>query len=62
MSLKANPLLQKLAQGRNREPETVFVPQMSVPTRWLAPFSGAARACAPVHMIFTTVSKRDAVS
>ena len=31
-------------------------------TRWLSPFSGVARACAHAQMIFTTVSKRDAVS
>ena len=31
-------------------------------TRWLTPFSGVARACAYAHMIFTAVSKRDAVS
>ena len=31
-------------------------------TRWLSPFSGNARACAYAHMIFTAVSKRDAVS
>ena len=31
-------------------------------TRWLSTFSGVARACAHAHMIFTAVSKRDAVS
>ena len=31
-------------------------------THWLALFSGNARACAYAHMIFTAVSKRDAVS
>ena len=34
----------------NRQPETVFVPQMLVPENGQS------------HMIFTTVSKRDAVS
>ena len=31
-------------------------------TRWLSPFSGVPRACAYAHMIFTAVSKRDALS
>ena len=30
--------------------------------RWLSHFSGVARACTYAHMIFTAVSKRDAVS
>ena len=30
-------------------------------TRWLSPFSGVARACAHAHIIFTAVSKREAV-
>ena len=31
-------------------------------TRWLSPFSGVARACAHAHIIFTAVSKREAVN
>ena len=31
-------------------------------TRWLSPFLGVARLCAYAHMIFTAVSKREAVS
>ena len=45
-----------------RQPETVFVPQMFGPKNGQSPFLGVARACTHAHKIFTTESKRDAVS
>ena len=63
---KAYPVMRKFGSIDNRKKEVSTKLWYStighLATRWLSPFPGVTRAWAYAHMIFTAVSKRDAVS